>query len=194
MNRRVNRGVSLHLQATCRARSSQLVILVCLMATSLASGQNPGQESVQSLAARAERLEEQDKWEEAAAAYRQILKIDARSIPALNRLGALSVRQEKYREGLKYYGEALKLNPYEFGTNLNMGIACIKMQDFRAAIAPLERAVKADPSHFQARELLGVALVAQDDYARAIPHLEKAAALSPQDHGTLYLLNRSYLK
>ena len=166
------------------------------MALSAALSSVPGraQDAVQALAARAEQFEKVGRWEDAAAAYREILKVDPRSIAALNRLGAVYVRQDKFEEAVKYYGQALALNPYEFGTNLNLGIAYIKMQDYARAAVPLEKAAEAEPSDFQARELLGVALVGRNDYAEAIPHLEKAAELAPRDLGTLYLLERSYLE
>src|SRR5438093_11086775 len=143
-----------------------------LLALFAALSHGPGaQDTIQTLAARGEGFEKLERWEDAAAAYRQILKIDARSIAALNRLGAVSVHQKKFEEAVRYYRRALALNPYEFGTNLNLGIAYIKMQDYGRATIPLERATEAEPSDFQARELLAVALIGRNDYAQAIPHL-----------------------
>lgn len=152
------------------------------------------EQQVERLAARAEQLENEGKWDEAAAAYRDILKIDPQSVAALNRLGAIEVRLGQFAAGTRYYKQALALNPDEFVTNLNLGIAYIKMQDFRGAVPPLERAVEAEPNNFQARELLAGALVGENDFVRAIPQLEKASELSPNDLGTLYLLERSYLE
>ncbi len=83
----------------------------------------PAQESIQSIGARAEQLETEGRWNEAAEAYRQILAIDPKSIAALNRLGALYVRQNQFAEGKKFYREALQVDPQNFGTNLNLGIA-----------------------------------------------------------------------
>src|SRR5256885_14833202 len=93
------------------------------------------QQSVDSLIASAERYENEGKWEDAAEAYQQIIKIEPGSIPALNRLGVIRVRQGKYRQGITLYEQAYKLNPREFATNLNLGIAFIKMLDFRSAVA-----------------------------------------------------------
>ena len=45
------------------------------MVTAQLRGQSLGEESVQSLAARAERFEEQGKWEEAIGKYRDALRI-----------------------------------------------------------------------------------------------------------------------
>jgi tetratricopeptide (TPR) repeat protein len=146
------------------------------------------------LAASAESFESQGRWEAAAGEYQKILKIDPRSVSALNALGALSVRQGNFKEGISYYHQALKIKPQEFGTNLNLGIALIKMQDYKAAASALEKAVEIDPSSFQGQELLGVALIGQDEYAQAIPPLEKAMALEPRDLGSNYLLIRAYIE
>lgn len=146
------------------------------------------------MAARAEQFAAQNRWEEAAAEYRKILKIDPHSVPALNALGALSVAQGKFQEGIAYYHQALKIYPREFGTNLNLGIAYFKMQNYASATSPLEAAVRIDPSSFQAQELLGVALIGQDKYSMAISPLEQALRLKPDDVGSNYLLIRAYIE
>src|SRR2546427_10559506 len=137
-------------------RSQQAIIAGVLLASSAFAHTVSQGGKVEDLAARAERLEAQGKWNAAAAAYREILRLDPRSIPALNRLGALYVRQEKFREGIKYYQQALQLVPNDFGTNLNLGIAYIKSQNYVAAAVPLEKATRADPDNLQARQLLAV--------------------------------------
>ncbi len=67
-----------------------------------AAGAHP-QETIAGLAAGAERLEAQGQLEAAAVQYRKILRLDPRSIPALNALGGLNVRQGKFQEGISYY-------------------------------------------------------------------------------------------
>src|SRR5579872_2441916 len=154
---------------SCQSQSGKLVLrktvryplfLSILIALLLSTGaaQSAGQ-SIENLAARAEQFENEGKWQEAESAYREILKIDPRSIAALNRLGAIAVHQQQFRAGIEYYKQALDLNPAEFGTNVNLGIAYIKQQDYRHAVPPLERAVQAAPDSFQARELLAGALI-----------------------------------
>jgi tetratricopeptide (TPR) repeat protein len=171
-----------------------LLILCFFLPVPLAAAQATPQATIMELAAQAEKYESQGRWEAATAEYQKILKIDPRSVPALNALGALSVRQGRFQEGIFYYQQALKIKPREFGTYLNLGIAYVKMQDYKSATPPLERAVQIDPSSFQAQELLGVAFIGQDDYAQAIPSLEKAMELVPRDLGSNYLLIRSYLE
>jgi lipoprotein NlpI len=69
--------------------------------------------------------------------YRRILALDPKSIPALNRLGALYVRQGEFAEGKNIIGKRFRLDPQNFGTNLNLGIAFLKEQDYPRAVAPL---------------------------------------------------------
>jgi len=171
-----------------------LVILCFFLPAPLAAVQATPQATIMELAAQAEKYESQGRWEAATAEYQKILRIDPGSVPALNALGALSVKQERFQEGIAYYQQALKIKPREFATCLNLGIAYVKMQDYKSAAPPLESAVQIDPSSFQAQELLGVAFIGQDDYAHAVPPLEKAMQLAPRDLGTNYLLIRSYLE
>ena len=90
----------------------------------------PAQQSIQDIGAQAEEMEREGHWNEAANGYRKILELDPKSIPALNRLGALYVREGQFAEGIKYYREALRWDPQNFGTNLNLGIAFLKQQDY----------------------------------------------------------------
>jgi tetratricopeptide (TPR) repeat protein len=152
------------------------------------------QESIETLAGHAEQLENVGKWDDAESIYREILKMDPRSIGALNRLGVIAVRRGQFDTGIRYYKQAFDLDPSEFGTNLNLGIAYIKRQDFGNAVPPLERAVQAEPGSFQAHELLAGALIGKNDFSLAVPHLEKARELNPTDIATLYLLERAYLE
>jgi len=174
--------------------AGRFLVLLCLfLAGYSGAAQATPQATIRDLAARAESFEAQGQWEAAAAEYQKILNIDPRSVPALNALGALSVRQGRFKEGIAYYQRAIKINPREFGTCLNLGIAYVKMQDYPSATLPLEKAVQIDPASFQAQELLGVTLIGQDEYSKAIPPLEKAMELQPGDLSSSYLLIRSYI-
>lgn len=150
-------------------------------------------DSIQVLAARAEQLEAQGEWQQAAAVYKSILKIRPDSLAALNRLGALYVHHHEYQQGIEYYQKALKVSPDGYVTNLNLGIAYVKMSNFPLAVVPLGRAARAQPLSFRAHELLGVALIGAGNYARAIPVLEKAREIKPQDVNAEYLLVRAYM-
>ena len=110
-----------------------VISVVSLFVSALALAQSSPQSTILDLAAKAESLEAHGRWQDAAAEYQQILKVDPRSIAALNALGALSVKQGNFRQGIAYYQRALKINPREFGTNLNLGIALIKIQDYKSA-------------------------------------------------------------
>src|SRR5260370_12728028 len=54
------------------------------------------QQSIEQLAARGEQFENDGKWDDAESAYREILKIDPRSVPALNRLAAIDARPGQF--------------------------------------------------------------------------------------------------
>jgi tetratricopeptide (TPR) repeat protein len=171
-----------------------LLVLAGLLAHCPAITRAHPQDTITDVAARAETFEAQGRWEAAAAEYRKILKIDPRSLPALNSLGALSVREGKFKEGISYYERALKINPHEFAVNLNLGIAYLKMQDCKSAAPPLEMAAKLEPSNVQALELFAVAAIGQEEHQKAIAPLEKVVELDPRDVGSNYLLIRCYIE
>jgi tetratricopeptide (TPR) repeat protein len=105
-------------KSTLCGRLLPVIVLSGALACEPSIALSPLSETIDALAARAEQFETEAKWDQAAGAYQEILRIDPRSVAALNRLGALYIRQENYREGLKYYQQALQLNPKEFGSNL----------------------------------------------------------------------------
>ncbi|MGA2077458.1 MAG: tetratricopeptide repeat protein, partial [Terriglobia bacterium] len=72
--------------------------MVCFLVPALAGAQASPQSTILDLAAKAESFEAQGRFEDAAAEYRRILKLDPRSVPALNALGALSVKQGDFKE------------------------------------------------------------------------------------------------
>jgi len=188
-----------HQSRMVMCRASILILLPCLFLgkparTAPPSAMFAAQQSIENLAGRAEQLEQEGKLEDAQSVYREILKIDPRSVAALNRLGAIEVQRGRFSDGTRFYRRALEISPYDFVTNLNLGIAYIKKQDFGSAVGPLERAARSAPENFQAHELLAGALVGQNQFLRAIPELDKARALNPTDLPTLYLLQRSYLE
>lgn len=170
-----------------------LAVLGAALAVVSAAIASP-QSSIPELAAQADQLEGEGRLDDAFAVYLKILRLDPKSIAALNRLGAIEVRREKFSQGVKYYRQALALDPNSFATNLNLGIACVKNGRYREAVEPLGRAVHAEPSSFQAQELLGAAQIGGEDFTGAIPHLERARDLNPRDSGALYLLARAYLE
>src|ERR1039458_7628682 len=83
-----------------RLTGTLLISVGLLFGASLTVAQER-RETILALAARAESFEAQGRWEAAAAEYQKILKIDPHSTPALNALGALSVRQGKFKEGIR---------------------------------------------------------------------------------------------
>ena len=90
----------------CLVSVYSVVCVVSLFLSALAIAQTSPQSTILDLAAKAKSFEAQGRWQDAAAEYQQILKVDPRSIAALNALGALSVKQGDFKQGIGYYQRA----------------------------------------------------------------------------------------
>jgi Tfp pilus assembly protein PilF len=145
------------IQTDARIAQLALSLTVLLTLSYCATKRVLAQESIERLAQDAESLEQQGKLAEAAEKYQTVLKINPRSVAALNRLGTIYVHQGKFDQGIEFYRRALRLRPEEFGTNLNLGIAYMRVQDYKSAAPVLDRAAGLRPSDFQAQALAGVA-------------------------------------
>src|SRR5262245_61861772 len=87
---------------------------------------------------RAVELQQQGKLEEAAQAYRALLKEKPDYFEALANLGVVQARQGRYEDAVASYGAALKLSPQSLPIRLNLGIAYYRAGQFEKAVEIFE--------------------------------------------------------
>jgi tetratricopeptide (TPR) repeat protein len=153
---------------------------------------------------RAVELQRGGQWPEAAAAWREFLKLEPRHAGAHANLGAVLARMGRYEEAVGNYDEALRLDPQLTPVLFNLGVAHYRAGQFSNAVETFNRYLTASPDAWQARQLLGLALVELGRDEEAAPHLEFALKANPPDQqdvslvfglGLVYLrLNRPELK
>jgi len=97
------------------------------------------------------------KYDEAAAAYRQILEKYPQSIYALANLGVILSRQEKYKDAEKILKEAIRVAPNDAFAHSVLGIVLVQDKNFDEAIQILSRAVALSPNDANTRNYLGIA-------------------------------------
>jgi len=131
--------------------------------------------------------------ESAAENFRRALKIDPRSLAALNNLGIVLSRQGKPAEAIPFYQEALKVRPGDPATQRNLAVAYFKAQHYRSAWSLLQPMAVSNPKDFQILDLSGLCLFALDRYAEAAQYLERANQADPSDLETLDILGKAYL-
>ncbi|NCZ96041.1 tetratricopeptide repeat protein [bacterium] len=113
-------------------------------------------EEFKDTAAKATSLYNEKKFEEAAAAYQQILDKYPQSIYALSNLGVVRFQQQKYPEAEKALREAIRVAPNDAFSHSVLGIVLVQQEKYDDAIQILSRAVALDPNDAKTRNYLGI--------------------------------------
>jgi len=113
-------------------------------------------EEFKDTAAKATALYNEKKFEEAAAAYQQILDKYPQSIYALSNLGVVRFQQQKYPEAEKVLREAIRVAPNDAFSHSVLGIVLVQQEKYDDAIQVLSRAVALDPNDAKTRNYLGI--------------------------------------
>ena len=108
------------------------------------------------VAAKATSLYNEKKFDEAAAAYEQILEKYPQSIYALSNLGVVRFQQQKYPEAEKPLREAIRVAPNDAFSHSVLGIVLVQQEKYDDAIQVLSRAVALDPNDAKTRNYLGI--------------------------------------
>jgi protein O-GlcNAc transferase len=122
---------------------------------------------------RAGRLEQAEKL------YRQILRTDAASFPALHMLGFLKAQQGRYDDAIALLNKAVRNKPTDPTALAHYAHALMAAQRFGDALAAYDRLLTMQPEHFEAHYNRGVILSEQRKYAEALAALERALKLQP---------------
>ena len=113
-------------------------------------------EEFKETAAKATTLYNEKKFEEAAAAYQEILDKYPQSIYALSNLGVVRFQQQKYPEAEKALREAIRVAPNDAFSHSVLGIVLVQQEKYDDAIQILSRAVALDPNDAKTRNYLGI--------------------------------------
>lgn len=122
---------------------------------------------------RAGRLEQAEKL------YRQVLRADAASFPALHMLGFLKAQQGRYDDAIAYLNKAVRKNPADPAALAHYAHALMAAQRFNEALTAYDRLLALQPRHFEAHYNRGVILSQQRKYEEALAALDRALALQP---------------
>lgn len=143
---------------------------------------------------RAVALQQQGNFDEAAAAYRALLKNNPDYVEALANFGTVLSRLGQYQEAIAAYEKALKLNPQLTPLLLNLGIAHYRAGQFAKAAEVFPQLLQAAPTSLQARQLYGLSLAALGKDEAALAQLEPTLDVAPPDAAVLYTAGTLYLR
>jgi len=123
----------------------------------------------------------QEKWELAAAQFKESLRLKPNFAEAHNALGTVLRTQGKVDESLEHFRQAARLRAGSFEVQLNFGKMLRAERRLDEAIATLQQAVEIEPDSATGRWHLAVTLRMADRLDEAINELRKAVEIDP-DH------------
>ncbi len=92
--------------------------------------------------------------DDAMAAYREVLRLDPRAVPALVNLGRLEHECGRWDEAERLYREALSLDPSERNAAFNLAVLAEDRGDVRLAIRRYEQMLRGAPESADAHRCL----------------------------------------
>jgi protein O-GlcNAc transferase len=123
------------------------------------------------------------RLDQAEKLYREILRADAASFPALHMLGFLKAQQGRFDEAIPFLNKAVKRNPADATALAHYGHALMAAQRSGAALEAYERLLEMQPDHFEAHYNRGVILSQMRKHGEALAALDQALAVTPNAIG-----------
>jgi len=116
-------------------------------------------------------------WDDAAAQFREALRISPMMPEAHNNLGLCLVQARKLDEAITEFQQTLELNPDATHTRTSIGLVYQVKGDFPKAIAVFRKVVEENPNDSYAHASLGMVLELKKDSSEAILEFKKALEL-----------------
>ena len=144
----------------------------------------------------AETLESQNKWEEAAVIYRQILEENPK-LPAIHfRLGRSLLSQPETPANVeaarKEFERELTIDPANASAEFWIGEIARRNGQWDTAITHLKAAAELDSKLSEAALALGMALNSAERFSEAVDPLERYTKIAPRDSTGHYQLGITY--
>jgi len=124
------------------------------------------------------------EYGKAMTIFDQVLKLNSRSVDALNGKGLVLNNLGKYQEAISWFDMALKIDPNFVETLNNKGIALSNLGKYQEAISWFDMALKIDPNFVDALYNKADALGELGSYEEAFIWTEKALAIDTTNQNT----------
>ena len=123
--------------------------------------------------------DKQERYRDAAAAYRMAHQVDPTDAAAVTNLGNATLRLGDHRTAEGHYRQAIDLDPNQLQARMNLGSICLQQRRIFEAIKQLRAAVRINPRFPQAHNMLGMALLIQGRRSSAREQFQRALELDP---------------
>lgn len=111
--------------------------------------------------------------------YRQMLRVDPASFPALHMLGFLKAQQRQFDEAIALLSKAMRQMPQDITARAHHAHALMAAERFEEALSAYDRLLAIQPAHFEALYNRGVILSRQQRFAEALTALDAALRMKP---------------
>jgi tetratricopeptide (TPR) repeat protein/tRNA A-37 threonylcarbamoyl transferase component Bud32 len=125
---------------------------------------------------------DQERWDEAFAAYGKVIELDPQANAFRNR-GLAWYNKKDYDKAIQDYNEAIRLDPNYAYAFHNRGLAWYNKKDYHKAIHDYTEAIRLDPKYAGAFNSRGVAWYYKKAYDKAIEDYNEAIRLNPKYAG-----------
>ncbi|SKB14091.1 hypothetical protein PL11201_580083 [Planktothrix sp. PCC 11201] len=127
----------------------------------------------------AQALVEQEKWQEAIAAYQQALIITPTWVEVQRELGGLFLKLELWDEAVEVYETAISLRSDVAEVYHNLGEVLLKLQRWEGAVSAYQKAIELNPEFSWSYNNLGDGLRELQRWDEATQAYQKAIELKP---------------
>jgi tetratricopeptide (TPR) repeat protein len=132
-----------------------------------------------------------NRWEEAAAAYEQALRIRP-SPDAYTGLGFAYANLQRLEDALQAFVEVTRLAPDSPEANYLVGATYTDLRRFDKAVPFYEQTIRLKPDHAEAHRWLGIVLEILGRHADALEAFTRAAELTPDDAEIYSFIGETY--
>ncbi|MCX6898653.1 MAG: tetratricopeptide repeat protein [Verrucomicrobia bacterium] len=127
----------------------------------------------------ARELYSRQQFEEAAAKYREILKLNPENISCLSNLAVIRFQQGRLEDAEHLLNRALQIAPNDAYSHATVGIIYFKQDRFDDAVEELTRSLKLNSDNAEARNYLGLACWKKGRSSAAEQELRRAIEIRP---------------
>jgi len=133
------------------------------------------------------------QYDKAEAAYRQVLQLDQKNVPALANLAAIQVEAKHFEAAETSLHEALAVAPDDAYALYVLGLLKFRETKYDDALDALSQSAKLDPKRAEVQNYLGLTMSEKGLRGPAETALRKAIELQPNYAGAHYNLALFYI-
>ena len=168
------------------------VLASTVLATSAAAQSQAQTAEIAARANQAKQALAADRFDEAAAIYRDILKLMPEEPGIMMNLGMALSMGGRPQDAIQPLSRALELRPTLLPAALFLGQSHLELGQPEQAIAPLQKYVTAEPANLQARQMLASASLMAGRHQQAAAEFRKVTQQAPAEARGWYGLVQSY--